>query len=189
MLLFKFRLKELKKKKRRIWFLLNSSQLLRDSVSSSCEKSHTMTRSSLGSPSVNRRVILALPVCWKTGSLFFFLSLCQLTLSSKLSICLRFDYTIVCVINRFFHREVFLDRNPYWHIRHHKTHSPLLWKANNYWCSNQWFRMLILVLYLASHWSYLCPTLNIAWLYIYVWSLFYGLEVRCWLCMTWWSES
>lgn len=58
------------------------------------------TRSSLGSPSsVNWKVIPTLQVCWKTGSLF--LSLFQFIFLSKLSICLRFDYTIICLIHHF----------------------------------------------------------------------------------------
>lgn len=87
-----------------------------------------------------------------------------------------------CLLDKSFsHGEVFLDLNPAWHIRHYKTHSPWLWNASMYWCWKQQSRVLIPVLYLASHWSHLCPILNIAWLHSYIGSLPYGLEVRYWL--------
>lgn len=105
----------------------------------------------------------------------FFLVLFQFLLS-KLNICLRFNHTIVCLIHYFL-----MDLNSDRHIRYHKIHHSVLWNANHYWCSKQWSRMLTLILNLASQWSYLCPTLNITWLHIHIWSLSYGLKVRCYL--------
>ena len=62
---------------------------------------------------------------------WIFFSLVQLTFLGKLSIHLRFEHTIIlyCLLDKsFFHGEIFLDFNPAWLTRRHKTQSPWLWK-------------------------------------------------------------
>lgn len=108
------------------------------------------------------------------GNWEFFLSLVQFIFLSTLSIHLRFDHTIVCSINPFLMEQYF------WTLTQPEISDTIKPTAHD-WCWKQQSRVLIAVLYLASHWSHLCPILNIAWLHSYIGSLPYGLEVRYWL--------